>query len=82
MQNSLLIEESSRPSEAAETVEREILEFVEEQAVVSLDALVALMPQYSWNQIFGAVDGLTRRRRLVLRRHGRDYSLFSGSYAA
>ena len=59
-----------------------ILEHINEQAVIGLDTVVCLLPQYSWNQIFQAVDDLARRRLIVLRRHGFEYTLFSAHYAA
>jgi hypothetical protein len=36
-----------------------ILDHLNEQAVISLDTLISLMPQYSWNQVFHCVDQLT-----------------------
>lgn len=63
-------------------LERAICWHVEEHSVVSLDTLVACLPEYSWNCIFQAVDSLARRGDIVLRRHRFDYSLFSSHYAA
>lgn len=57
-----------------------ILDRLEEEAVISLDALIQMLPQYSWNQIFSAVDQLARDGSLVLRRHRYDYTLFSTAY--
>ena len=59
-----------------------ILHHLNEQAVVSLDTLISLMPQYSWNQTFHCIDQLTRCNKVVLRRHGRDYMLFSAHFVA
>jgi hypothetical protein len=81
MSNALL----NTPSPAdlsADNVEHEILVQIEEQDVVSLDALIALLPQYSWSQIFHTVDSLARCGKIVLRRHHFDYTLFSTHYAA
>ncbi|MCC6141012.1 MAG: hypothetical protein IT389_10415 [Nitrospira sp.] len=64
------------------SLESVILSHVEEQAVIELDALVILLPSYSWNQIFHAVDTLARRGGVTLRRHRSEYSLFSTRYAA
>jgi hypothetical protein len=66
----------------ADMLQKEILDHLNEQSVISLDSLVSLLPQYGWNQIFEAVDGLARRRMIVLRRHGFEYTLFSLHYAA
>ena len=63
-------------------LERDILAHVEDQNVVTLDALIDQMPHYSWGQIFQAVDTLARRHRITLRRHGFGYTLFSNDYPA
>jgi hypothetical protein len=59
-----------------------ILDHLNEQTVISLDTLVCLMPQYTWNQIFHCVDRLTRCNRVVLRRHRFEYTLFSPNFLA
>ncbi len=66
----------------AESLESVILGHLEEQAVIGLDALVILLPDYSWNQIFHAVDRLARCGGITLRRHRSEYTLFSTHYAA
>ena len=65
-----------------ESLEAVILGHLDEQAVIGLDALVILLPQYSWNQIFHAVDRLARCGGITLRRHRSEYTLFSTNYAA
>lgn len=59
-----------------------ILDHLEEQTVISLDSLISLMPQYSWNQIFYTVDQLARCSMIVLRRHRFEYMLFSTHFVA
>ena len=59
-----------------------ILDHLNDQTVISLDTLVCLMPQYTWNQIFHRVDQLTRCKKIVLRRHRFEYILFSAHYLA
>ncbi|HXC65978.1 MAG TPA: hypothetical protein VN638_01085 [Nitrospiraceae bacterium] len=54
-----------------------ILDHLNEQTVISLDTLVYLMPQYTWNQVFHCVDQLTRYKMVVLRRYRFEYMLFS-----
>ena len=54
-----------------------ILDHLNEQTVISLDTLICLMPQYTWNQIFHRVDQLSRCKKVVLRRHRFEYTLFS-----
>jgi hypothetical protein len=71
---------AAKPS--TEDLEQEILAQLEEQDVISLDMLTLLLPQYSWSQIFHAVDGLARSGRIILRRYHFDYTLFSTHFAA
>lgn len=59
-----------------------ILDHLNEQAVISLDSLIYLMPQYTWNQIFHRVDELARYHKIVLRRHRFEYMLFSTQFVA
>lgn len=41
----------------------------------TLEDLVAQIPELSWAELFQAVDRLSRRRRIVLSRHGFTYLL-------
>ena len=59
-----------------------ILDHLNEQTVITLDSLVCLMPQYTWNQIFHRVDQLARCNKVVLRRHRFAYTLFSTDFVA
>ena len=59
-----------------------ILDHLNEQSVISLDSLICLMPQYTWNQIFHCVDQLARCHKIVLRRHRFEYMLFSTQFVA
>ena len=59
-----------------------ILDHLDEQTVITLDSLVCLMPQYTWNQIFDRVDQLARCNKIVLRRHRFAYTLFSTDFVA
>ncbi|MCX5727528.1 MAG: hypothetical protein NTZ28_01560 [Nitrospirae bacterium] len=59
-----------------------ILDHLNEQTVISLDTLICLMPQYTWNQIFHRVDQLARCNKIVLRRHRFEYTLFSTHFVA
>lgn len=65
-----------------DVLEATILDHLSEQTVISLDSLVSLMPQYTWNQIFYSVDQLARRNKIVLRRHRFEYMLFSTHFVA
>jgi len=60
----------------------EILKQIDEQDVLTLDALIALMPQYSWNKILNGVDRLARCGKIALRRHRFEYTLFSTNFLA
>ena len=59
-----------------------ILDHLNEETVISLDTLICLMPQYTWNQIFHTVDQLARCNKIVLRRHRFEYMLFSTHFVA
>lgn len=59
-----------------------ILDHLSEQTVISLDSLISLMPQYTWNQIFYSVDQLARSNKIVLRRYRFEYMLFSTHFVA
>lgn len=59
-----------------------ILDHLNEQTVISLDSLICLMPQYTWNRIFHCVDQLARCNKIVLRRHRFEYMLFSTHFVA
>ena len=65
-----------------DTLDASILDHLDEQTVISLDSLICLMPQYTWNQIFQTVDQLARCNKIVLRRHRFDYTLFSIHFVA
>ncbi|HZC82559.1 MAG TPA: hypothetical protein VE222_12745 [Nitrospiraceae bacterium] len=65
-----------------DALETTILDHLNEQTVISLDTLVCLMPQYTWNQIFHRVDQLSRCNKVVLRRHRFEYTLFSTNFLA
>ena len=61
----------------ADALTATILDHLNEQTVISLDTLICLMPQYTWNQIFHRVDQLSRCNKVVLRQHQFEYTLFS-----
>ena len=65
-----------------DTLTNIILDHLEAQTVISLDSLISLMPQYSWNQIFYTVDQLARCSMIVLRKHRFEYMLFSTHFVA
>jgi hypothetical protein len=64
------------------TLSSQIVMLVEQKDTISLDALILLLPQFSWSQIFHGVDCLARRGGIVLHKHGYNYTLFSNQYAA
>jgi hypothetical protein len=59
-----------------------ILDHLNEQTAISLDSLICLMPQYTWNQIFYTVDQLARCNKVGLRRYRFEYILFSIDFVA
>ena len=81
MSNALL-DNHSAVDLSGDSLEEDILAQIEEQDALTLDTLIVLLPQYSWSQIFQAVDSLARCGKIVLRRHRFDYTLFSTHFAA
>lgn len=77
-----LIDTPAPACSSAASLDVQILGHISEQDVVSLDALVSLMPEHTWNQIFHAVDRLARCGKIVLRRHRFEYTIFSKHYVA
>ena len=77
MRTAVLIDTFDTATDPADELGIEILKQIKEQNVITLDALIALMPQYSWNQVFDGVDRLARCGKIVLRRHRFEYRLFS-----
>jgi hypothetical protein len=82
MSNQALLDAPSPGRIETESLEAVILGHLEEQAVIGLDALVILLPEYSWSQIFHVVDRLARCGGITLRRHRSEYTLFSAHYVA
>lgn len=63
-------------------LEKLILQKVLDEAVIDLDVLTQMLCEYSWNQIFHGVDQLARDKKIVLRRHHYNYTLFSITHAS
>ena len=63
-------------------LDKRILQKVRDEAVIDLDVLTQMLCEYSWNQIFHAVDQLARAKKIVLRRHHYNYTLFSITHAS
>lgn len=52
-----------------------VLSLVRSMGALTMDQVVAHLPQLSWNQIFQTVDSLSRAGAILLRRRGFDYEL-------
>lgn len=52
-----------------------ILDLLHMNKSLSLEQVVALLPELSWNQIFTAVDELSRRGEIMLHRRGFEYDV-------
>lgn len=52
-------------------VEADILLNLERHGSCSIEDMLSHLPGYTWNQVFGAVDRLTRCARVSLRRPSR-----------
>jgi hypothetical protein len=62
-------------------LEKHILDHVGKENL-SLDRLIEMLPQYSWNQVFHAVDRLARRGNITLGRHGFEYTIARAQHAS
>lgn len=52
-----------------------ILQTLESGEAATIEQVVALLPELSWNQVFHAVDALSRQGAICLRRRGFTYEL-------
>ena len=52
-----------------------ILELLRGRRSLTLEQVVALLPELSWNQVFKTVDELSRRGKIILLRRGFDYEV-------
>ena len=82
MPMSSLLESAPDVHPSIDALAATILDHLNEQTVISLDSLIWLMPQYTWNQIFHSVDQLARCNKVVLRRYRFNYTLFSTNFLA
>jgi len=55
--------------------ERLILNTLKTQPSMTMEHLVTLLPQMTWNRIFQAIDALSRRSKIRIQRRGFDYEL-------
>lgn len=60
----------------ARVIESAILHDLERRGPCALEELVRDLPAYTWNQVFAAIDRLSREARVTLRRPSRfDYRI-------
>ena len=52
-----------------------IAELLRARRSLTLEKVVALLPELSWNQVFRTIDDLSRRGEIVLLRRGFDYEV-------
>lgn len=60
---------------AAVTSELLVLELLYVRRSLTLEQMVALLPELSWNQVFKTIDELSRRREIILLRKGFEYKV-------
>lgn len=49
---------------------------------LTIEQVINLLPELTWNEVFHAVDRLSRQRLVILRRHGFTYELAPARMAA
>ena len=64
--------ERQRPYGRSEAI---VLTEVGSAVAVTMDQLVVRLPQLSWTEVFSAVDALSRRGEIRIRRRGSAYEL-------
>lgn len=52
-----------------------VLDLVGMRQSLTLEQVVTLLPELSWNQVFKTVDELSRRGEILLLRRGFDYEV-------
>lgn len=52
-----------------------ILELLSMRKSLTLEQVVTLLPELSWNQVFKTVDELSRRGEIILLRRGFEYEV-------
>lgn len=62
-----------------EAFEFAVLERISLRAPVNLEELLQVLPGHTWNQLFAAIDSLSRREAITLRRINHStYHIFLG----
>jgi hypothetical protein len=54
-----------------------VLDLLAVESVLTMDELVLRLPSLSWSSVFHAVDTLSRRGAIILRRSGFQYEISS-----
>ena len=52
-----------------------ILDLVRTKRSLTLEQVIALLPELTWNQVFRSVDELSRRGEIILLRRGFQYEV-------
>jgi hypothetical protein len=50
------------------------------RAPLTMDEILARLPELKWSEVFLTVDSLSRRGDILIRRKGFDYELSCGSH--
>jgi hypothetical protein len=62
--------------------EQLVLTVLREIDSISLEHLVARLPELTWNQVFQAIDALSRRGAILLQRRGFEYEVKARPHTA
>lgn len=57
------------------TCELLVLELLYVRRSLTLEQMVTLLPELSWNQVFKTIDELSRRGKIILLRKGFEYEV-------
>jgi hypothetical protein len=65
----------SLPESAAPTVDTLVLETLRTSSPLTMDQLVSRLPELRWNELFHAIDLLSRQGKIILQRRGFEYDV-------
>jgi hypothetical protein len=60
---------------ASPTAESLVIELLRSSSPLTMDELVTRLPELRWNEVFHAIDQLSRHGQILLRRQGFSYQL-------
>ena len=63
-------------NESTVNTETRVFEALQATCPLTIDELLIQLPELRWNEVFHAIDLLSRTGQIVLRRHGFEYEVY------